>query len=206
MKRSRTTFGNLGTLVGSIPPKAVLAAVLLLVMALLWLRVFLRGRGGPELVEAQALPEQVSSPTSRRATSPSIVMERVALPVVAGWHDQLERDPFVFDRSKWPGLEEPAAVSVQSRPSESSEKQQRNALLQKVVGELILQAIIKDPSGVPIQACLNGTVLAVGGRLKIRSHGEIYEFTLTEIGSDEVRLEYQNVLFTVKMPSSEWVD
>ncbi len=66
--------------------------------------------------------------------------------------------------------------------------------------------MIKDPSGIPIQACVNGVVLTRGGVLKLKENGEMYELNVSEIGSQHVKFEYQDMVFVVKMPSSEWLD
>jgi len=184
----------------------VLATVLLLVMAVLWLRVFLKGRSGPETVQAQVPIEPSSGGrTAGERTESKVLLQPRLLPVLTGQHDRPERDPFVFDRSKWfPSGRQ--ASDVQSEEPVSSTRQERDVLVQKIAKGMILQAVIKDPAGVPVQACVNGVVLSRGGILKVKENGETYELKVSDIGSQHVQFECQDMVFTVKMPSSEWLD
>jgi len=184
----------------------VLAAVLLLVMAVLWLRVFLRGRSGPETVQAQVPIEPSAGQASGERTASKVLLQPRLLPVLAGQHERPERDPFVFDRSKWFHTERQASEVQPQEPTTSSAGRERGVLSQKIAKDLILQAVIKDPAGVPTQACVNGVVLSRGGILKVKENGETYELKVSDIGSQHVQFEYQDMVFTVKMPSSEWLD
>lgn len=208
MKRTEKTIGNIGTLLSTVSPKTVLAAVLLLVMALLWLRVFLRGQGGPNTAEAltvlTAEPVAVGRSSPER-TAAKMFLQPHPLPVEPGRHDRLLQDPFVLDRAKWFPQEQPSAVSVQAEEPVPAAAQQE-ALLRKIAEKLLLQAVIKDPSGLPVQVCVNGVVLPRGGILKLKENGETYELKVLDMGPQQVRFECQNRVITVQMPSSEWLD
>lgn len=207
MTRNRSAIGSIGTLIGTVNPKMVLAAVLLLVMAVLWLRVFLRGRSGPETVQAQ-IPVEPSAGEQAAGgrTESKVLLQPRLLPVLAGRHDRPERDPFVFDRSQWFRPERQILDIQPQEPVSSSAGQGREILAKKIAKDLILQAVIKDPSGIPVQACVNGVVLARGGVLKLKENGEMYELKVSEIGSQHVKFEYEDMVFVVKMPSLEWLD
>jgi hypothetical protein len=207
MSRNRTAIGSVGTFLGTVNPKVVLAAALLLLMAVLWLRVFLRGRSGPAAVQAQTLPGQTANQPSGGSSAPKAVLQPLSLPVVEGRHDRLWRDPFVVERSEWfAQADNPASVDSPREGKEPSEEQRQQADLQKIAGTVLLQAVIKDPAGVPVRACVNGTVLSKGETLKVKENGKVYELKLTDIGASEVQFCYQTLSFTVKMPSSEWLD
>ncbi|MEJ5259431.1 MAG: hypothetical protein WHS88_04490 [Anaerohalosphaeraceae bacterium] len=191
-------------LAGTMNPKAVLAAVLLLVMAVLWLRVFLRGRSGPEEAQAQSLLSGPAERSAEEPAAPKLLIEARPLPVESERHGRTETNPFVFAPAKWFPAEIQSSVSVQE-PADSTAAIQKG-LLEKIAGQLLLQAVIKDPGGVPVQVCVNGVVLSRGGTLKIREKGEIYELRVREIGTQEVQFDCLDNVLTVKMPSSEWLD
>lgn len=184
-----------------------MAAALLLLMAVLWLRVFLRGHSEPAAVQAQTLPGQIASQPSGGSSATKAVLQPLSLPMVKGRHDRLWRDPFVAQRSEWSAqADNPASVESPQEEKEPSEEQRRQADLQKIARTVLLQAVIKDPAGVPVQACVNGTVLSRGETLKVKENGKIYELKLTDIGASEVQFCCQALSFTVQMPSSEWLD
>jgi hypothetical protein len=127
------------------------------------------------------------------------------LAVEAGRHDRIERDPFVLDRARWFPQEAQRVESVQPETPAACAAPQ-DALFEKIAKGLVLQAVIRDPSGIPVQACVNGVVLSRGGILKLKENGETYELKVSDIGPEHVQFVCQDRAVTVQMPSSEWLD
>jgi len=194
------------TLMGSINPKMVTATILLIMMAILWLRVFLRGRSGPAMARANGAESvQVSLPAADPMVR-SVSIHPVSLPVVPGRHDRLAIDPFVFDRAKWYGPVEDTQPENTGISKTDAEEQKHRANLQRISERLVLEAVVKDTNGVPIKACVNGTVLFKGSTIQVKENGEIYELTVTEVRATEIKLVWQVFDLTIKMPSTEWLD
>lgn len=187
-------------LIGTVNPKLIVAAVLLTLMGILWLRVFLRGRTGPARAQAQSASP---APAADAAAKPA-VLHPVSLPVEAGRHDHLQGNPFVLDRSRWAQAAAPSLPEEGSSADAGEQKHRTN--LHRISQRLVLEAIVRDPDGVPIKACVDGKVLFKGSLFKVKENGEIYELNVTEISATEVKLAWQVYDLTVKMPSSEWLD
>lgn len=199
-RQRRTKTKGLPILIGTVNPKLIVAAVLLTLMGILWLRVFFRGRTGPARAQAQsASPAPAAAPAAKPA-----VLHPVLLPVEAGRHDHLQGNPFVLDRSRWT----PAAVSspLEEESSADAGEQKHRTNLQRISQRLVLEAVVRNPDGVPIKACVDGKVLFKGSLFKVKENGEIYELKVTEICATEVKLAWQVYDLKVKMPSSEWLD
>lgn len=191
-------------LVGTVNPKLIMAGVLLTLMAGLWLRVFLRGRSGPARAQAQSVSLAPADVSTANSTVKPVVLQPVLLPVEAGRHDRLQGNPFVLDRSRWT---HPAAQSpLDEGSSADAGEQKHRANLQRISQRLVLEAIVRDPGGVPVKACVDGTVLFKGSIFKVKENGEIYDLNVTEIRATEVKLAWQVYDLTIKMPSSEWLD
>ena len=187
----------------------VIAVVLLIMMAGLWLRVFLRGRSGPSRAQAQNLQSPQSGPLKSQlglqAEKPK-ALRQVSLSMVPGRHDRLQIDPFVFDPVQWTHAADHSRSDTPGMSNAGAEEQKHWANLQRISKRLVLEAVVKDADGVPINACVDGTVLFKGSTLKVKENGEIYELTVVEVCETEIKLAWQVFALTVKMPSSEWLD
>ncbi len=196
---------GLPILVGTVSPKMIVAAVLLTLMAALWLRVFLRGRGGPARAGAQTISNPISA-LKNDTTEKTIHLQPVSLPVIAGRHDRLQGNPFVMDRSRWIRPDGATDLQPSGKSGADGLVQKDQANLQRISQRLVLQAVVRDPDGVPIKACVNGTVLFKGSTFIAKENGEQYDLSVKEINATEVRLSWQVYDLTIKMPSSEWLD
>lgn len=198
-----------GTMIGTLSPKMIIAAVLLIAMAGLWLRVILRGRSGPAKAQAQNAQnsQAVQSETQGiyQADKP-ILLQTVSLPVVSGRHDRMQIDPFVFDPAQWIHTAERSRADGPDISNADLIEQKHGANLQRISKRLVLEAVVKDTNGVPINACVDGTVLFKGSTIKVKENGEIYELKVMEVCETEIKLAWQVFALTIKMPSSEWLD
>ncbi len=176
---------GLPILVGTVSPKMIVAAVLLTLMAALWLRV---------------------SALKNDTTEKTIHLQPVSLPVIAGRHDRLQGNPFVMDRSRWIRPDGATDLQPSGKSGADGLVQKDQANLQRISQRLVLQAVVRDPDGVPIKACVNGTVLFKGSTFIAKENGEQYDLSVKEINATEVRLSWQVYDLTIKMPSSEWLD
>jgi hypothetical protein len=206
MNRQRTrTNRAFPILVGTVNPKMIVAAVLLTLMGGLWLRVLLRGRSGPARAGAQSVSLSAAASMNEPAAK-SVFVQPVSLPVVAGRHDRLQGNPFVLDPSRWSRPDSTANLQADGKSPADAQGQKHEANLQRISQRLVLEAVVRDPDGVPIKACVDGTVLFKGSTFKVKENGEQYELNVKEIRATEVRLSWQVYDLTIKMPSSEWLD
>ena len=189
---------------GNLSPKVIAAAVLLVLMAGLWLRVFLRGHSGPSKVSAKTVQTPVQSKMAEEKKSLHILP--VSLPVIPGRHDRVNLDPFVLDQKQWFAKSENPLAETSAAPSPDTDEQKHRANLQRISQRLVLEGVVKDVNGVPIKACVDGKILFQGSTIQIKENGEIYELKVIEICSSEIKLAWQVFTLTIKMPSSEWLD
>jgi hypothetical protein len=202
-KQRRNNSVVSGTLLGTANPKVVAATILLIIMMSLWARVLLRGRSGPARANAQDSPSVVQPVTS---TEKKILIQPVSLPVIAGRHDRLMSDPFILNRARWFGKTDEASQMPAGTQTKDAAEQKHWTNLQAISQRLVLEAVVAGPDGVPIKACVNGTVLFKGSMIKVKENGELYDLKVTEVSASEIKLVWQVYTLTIKMPSSEWLD
>jgi len=199
-KNSNAVSGNF---METVSPKMIMAAILLIIMAGLWMRVLLRGRSGPAKAAAQSV---VPSAAASDPAEKSVRIRPLTLPVVSGRHDRIQTDPFVLDAAQW-FYDSKQTPATSSKISDVDLKEQKTkADLHRIAQRLVLEAVVKDTDGVPIKACVNGTVLFRGSTIKIQENGELYELKVTEIRATEIKLVWQVFDLTIRMPSSEWLN
>lgn len=173
--------------------KTVVAIVLISIMAILWGRVLLKGKGGPATASAQEpLPvEQVTMPTDKPA-----VFHAVELAQIKGRHDVLSGDMFSTDLWKETVVEEKPVE--EPLPDDSLEKKHQ-ADLEKISNSFKLEAIIRDAEGKPFQVFVNDKILTVGSVLTVKEGPEEYELVLKGINENEATFIWNETLITMKM-------
>lgn len=189
---TKKNFKN-GSAAGHLPypsGKTVAAFVLVGVMAILWGRVLLKGKGGPATASAQDIQpvEQLAGPAAV-----SFRVEAVELEQLEGRHDVLSGD--VFGNSFWTEVETEA--KVQAVPE--TEEIRLQADLEKIRQGIRLEAVIRDADGRPCQVFVNDKILAVGSVLTVKEGPVEYEVVLKGISENEAAFSWNGISVTMKM-------
>lgn len=181
-------------------PKTMAAAVLMCTMVVLWGRVLLSGRNGPESAQAE---ESIVLEQAAAKTAPAGEMQfkGVELPFIEGRNDTLAAD--LFSLEQWTSYDfnrsgTPAAVQVDDGLEDSRHRSNLDALSK----ELLLEAVIRSADGSGMQAFIGGKVLIVGQVLTVSRQAQVYDLTLTEITPQEVTLAWKDYSIKVKITES----
>ena len=207
MKSNSTNTNNDAELMRQIPvdrKKVILAASLLAIMALMWVRVLVKSR----TTEAGAAITETSMQVSQTAQSESETkVSYVRLSVVPGRNDRLVRDIFTI-RSRsafgWydgTGREE---SSIVTEPDSDHNIDVDN--IRKIARDLSVDAILIGQAGQSSEAFIEDKFVTAGSKLAVKYEDKIYTFTVTEIQSNKVILECRNVTIAVKMPQPMLTD
>jgi hypothetical protein len=199
---SKNGFSKAANPLQTISPKTAAAILLMALMAVLWGRVLIRGRGGPAAAQAAELLNQAAALTP---TAAPLRITPVALPVVEGRHDTLSRDFFAPDNWSGFGRTGRAVESVSATDQERQEKLHK-AFFDGLAGTLNLDAIIQESAAAPARVCIEGKVLMRGQALNVKNGTETYELTVSEIGEHQVVLTWNHWSVVLKMAQPERVD
>jgi hypothetical protein len=172
--------------------KSVVAACLIGVMVLMWVRVL--SRKGPESASA-SIPTVVSD-ISTTASNLEKQISYVELPQVAGRNDALSRD--FFASNGWAGFNMSGGngssvdVNVQSKHGDSQ-------MVKQVASRLNLRSIV---SGENRQAFINDKALSVGDRFVLKEGSKEYEFEVSNITDNQVFIKCGEAVITLKLAAS----
>ena len=179
--------------------KTIAAIVLVAVMALLWGRVLLKGKGGPATANAQGLQQQQLP--GQQANQPTVHPDRVVtmkLDVLEGRHDVLTSN--IFSGANWKEFDlegNEASVDVSVVENNLEEKHQAN--LESLAKRLKLEAVIQGTDGKPYQVFVGDTILTVGSVLTVKEGSEQYELVLQEVKENEALFVWNETSITLKM-------
>ena len=170
--------------------KVITAVCLLLVMSLMWIKVFV-GKS-PQSAEATdsletSSSEEFSSEQAEQTIEPGICY--VELPKVEGRNDILTRDFFSFDNR---GFYKGSGKEV--RPI--SENNNDEGLMLKISAKLTLGAIVM---GDKPQAFINDKLLGVGDKLTVAEGSDVYECEVAKIEETEVTIKCREGTITLKI-------
>lgn len=207
MNRTTANSGNSRKLTTSglsnISPKTMAAVVLMSAMVILWGRVLLRGKGGPETAGAQEIESRQSEIAAAETNVPAAVqISPVQLPFVAGRHDKLSADMFATDR--WMAFDfsgDLRSKTVQVEADGQTEQKAHLANLDTLAGELKLEAVIEGADG--MQAFIDGKILTAGQSLTVRRQSQVYELVLTELDAQHAVLKWGTYSIRLKITESQ---
>jgi hypothetical protein len=171
--------------------KTIAAFVLVSVMAILWGRVLLNGKGGPATASAQDIQpvQQLAGPAAV-----SFRIEAVELDQLEGRHDVLSQD--VFGNRFWTEFEtEPKTEAIVPETDEI----RLRADLEKIERGIRLEAVIRDADGTPSQVFANDKILAVGSVLTVKEGPVQYEVVLKGLSENEAAFSWNGISITKKM-------
>lgn len=175
--------------------KTFAAVVLFTIMGLLWARVLLKGRSGPDTAAAQA--QQQMEQTTAQAAEP-VKLIPVKLPVLEGRHDVLAADMFSAQRCRLFGNGTEDDNGLATVPKNSG-KLKLQANLEKIADTLKLEAVVHNTEGTPFQVFVNDTILTVGSVLTVKEGPQEYELVLKTISENEAVFVWREFTVTVSM-------
>jgi len=162
--------------------KGVMAACLIIVMAIMWVRVF---SGKTPQTSQAALIEQKQDEGTLESNS-ELEMLYKELPNVKGRNDRLARDFFVVDAKRLASSEEINIVSENSGEE----------YIERVADKLKLEAI--ELGGKP-KAFINNKLLSVGDKLLVMDGSKTYECEVVEIEANSVSIRCGEAEITLKL-------
>jgi len=179
---SRSTFKR---------PKVIMAAVLISIMAFMWIKV---------LANHRAERNEAAAAVARTAAQQAAVQQKEQqlkislhpLPVVPGRNDILTHDIFTADR--WKAFPSDSRAKTRTSPQEIDRDDAD--YIDKIAESITLEAVITGPSP---EAFIEGRLVSVGHKLPVRYNDRIYEFTVTEIHETKVVLKWNDFTVDVKM-------
>lgn len=171
-------------------PKTALAGVLILIMLLMWLRVFLGHR--PAAATGAPRPRQTEAPAAKTP----VQVERIELPRTPGRHDGLWRDFFIASdhtssRRNPAGRHTGTDKEVLVISSNSAQE-----VIRRVARTLKLEAVLWSESP---RAYLNDQLLGVGGKLVVKDGTAFYEFEVLQINVNSVLMVCEGVQLTLEL-------
>ena len=178
--------------------KTIAAIVLVAVMALLWGRVLLKGKGGPATANAQVLQPQLSGQVNQPTVRPDKIAT-IKLDVLEGRHDVLSSN--IFSDANWKefDLEGRNEPSVDMSLVENNLEKKHQANLEKLAKTLKLEAVIQGTDGKPYQVFVNDAVLTVGSVLTVKEGSEQYQLVLQKVKENEALFVWNKTSITLKM-------
>lgn len=191
-----------GSLISQVSPKVIVAAVLLSLMGLMWLRILLQ----KETVPRAAGAATATSVTSAQSKKPSFTAKPRPPAIQKGYHDRLYRDPFDSAQAWWytdKPQGEPRSPATLS--PEEERRRVHEADLWAIADSLTLEAIILNADG-SRRAFIEGKVVTEGSTLTVVRNGSVYELTAQSVSDTEVVFTWQAFSITVHMAPFERVD
>lgn len=179
---SRSTFKR---------PKVVMAAVLISIMAFMWIKVLANHRAEKNEAAA-AVARTAAQQAAVQQQEQQLKISLHPLPVVPGRNDVLTHDIFTADR--WNAFPADSRAGTGTSPQEID----RNDAdyINKIAESITLEAVITGPNP---EAFIEGRLVSVGHKLAVRYNDRIYEFAVTEIHEMKVVLKWNDFTVDVKM-------
>jgi len=191
----------------NLSPKTLAAIVLMSMMAILWGRVLLNGKSGPDSAAAAAedLVMQQQAAALASQTDTSIRLTAVDLPFAAGRSDTLACD--LFSTARWTAFqfqEDGVSQAPDSEvPNGLTEERKHVAALDAIAAQLVLEAVIQGTDGRAMQAFVGGKILSVGQTLTAEHQGQKYTLTISEIAPQQAVLTWRSYSIRLRITESQ---
>jgi hypothetical protein len=194
MKMSTEKMNRHGVAAGQMPKvngKMILVGGLILVLAFMWIKVFVGGSSATD--EANA---EVSVASTAIGKKKVIKMKRLPLPFEFGRHDRLTADLFA-----------PRDIGIKVGKTgfyrDNQEKEQKIKSKKDAAGKLAeklkLEAIIIGVNGLSNKAFMNGKIMVIGDKLELKLNDKKYELFVVEIFHNKVVLKWNEYTISVRM-------
>ena len=203
MMMQRNTMINKKPVTGglqNISPKVMAMVVLLVVMAILWGRVLLKGTGGPAAANAQD-QEYIENLISDMAPE-ALEIKAVELPMLPGRNDRVSNN--LFSSENWTAFElnhnqDDSKGGVKVDGTGHATELTHRSRLERIAGRLKLEAVICDAQNRPFQAFVDDKILSVGSTLTVQEGPDQYVLMLEEISEKEVSFSWNEMSVVLKM-------
>ncbi len=170
--------------------KLIAAMVLMLIMAVLWIRL-LAGKSKPVAISASLVvePSRISSPQSGG-------VEYIELPHISGRHNSIASDLFSAGNLNQFNKQEQYTTNTEQF-SQTSTKEESPVEL--AAAALKLDAIVNDKEP---QAYIENRLFEKGQSFRFTFRGQIYRFKVLNILADRVDLDCNGIIITKIIPQS----
>ena len=203
MMMQRNTMMNKKPVTGglqNISPKVMAMVVLLVVMAILWGRVLLKGTGGPAAANAQ--DQEYIQDTISDMASKALEIKAVELPMLPGRNDRVSNN--LFSSENWTAFElnhnqDDSKGGVKVDGTGHATELTHRSRLERIAGRLKLEAVICDAQNRPFQAFVEDKILSVGSTLTVQEGPDQYVLMLEEISQKEVSFSWNEMSVVLKM-------
>jgi hypothetical protein len=169
--------------------KTILAGSLLLVLAFMWVKVFIGGSDTPDNADAA-----VFVANDNKSQDKVMKLKRLPLPFEFGRHDRLTTDMFASRVT----VSGEGDSSRNDKNREQKIKSQKDAA-DKLAKKLELDAIILSVDKLSLQAFINGKLQVEGDKLEVKLNGKKYELVVAEIFHNKVVLKWNEFTISVRM-------
>ncbi len=172
--------------------KAGFAIALVVVMAVMWIRVFI----GQKPRAAEAGPDATRQTDEPQRQEPKVRL--VDLPVEPGRNDRIHRDFFTTqDWSRFSSVSKPQSTGSETEVQTVASKR-TNDVIDKLAKSLRLEAVVgsADP-----QALVNDRLMRLGDTIALSDGSDAYVFEVVQIQDDAVLVTCRDRQWTLKLSS-----
>jgi hypothetical protein len=172
--------------------KVGLAAVLALLMGIMWVRVLIGHK--PQAASASTAAPRAPTAAGASESKTSMKIKYLNLPVVPGRNDTIECD--FFTGRDWDGFPRNSGSTSADTEVVPSPVDRTSESVGKVAQRLNLQAVFV--TGSP-EAFINDQLLHIGDALSFQDGADLYLFEVKQIRGDSVLVECRGQQVTLKM-------
>ena len=176
--------------------RIIVAAVLITVMAFMWLRLLFNK--SPDTAAGGAVVETVNTQDKNNTTKPLPELTYIELPFVPGRHDVLTND--IFRPGNWRAFK---TVDDTQDSGSGGLDRDKDALtaedIRKIDSLITLDGIIAEGGGRAWEAFINGKLVSVGSKVAVEYDKRSVELTVTEIYRNKVVLRVGKFTLNVMM-------
>ena len=177
--------------------KLIIAAVLVTIMAFMWLRLLVFNKS-PDTAAGGTSPGPVDTQARNNTTKPAPELTYIELPFVPGRHDVLASN--IFRLGTWQAFE---TVDDTQNTGSGGPDGKSSALtaadIRKITASITLDAIIAEGGGRTPEAFVNGKLVSVGSKVAVEYNKRSVELTVTEIYRNKVMLRVGEFTLNVMM-------
>ncbi len=200
MKQNKTHKNIDAALLHGLPVskgKLIIAAVLVTIMAFMWLRLLLFNKS-PDTAAGGAAVATIKTQDKEKTTKPSPELTYIELPFVPGRHDVLRND--IFRPGDWQAFK---TVDDTRNSGSGGPDRDKDTLttedIRRIDSLLTLDAIIAEGGGRAWEAFINGKLVSVGSKVAVEYDKRSVELTVTEIYRNKVVLRVGEFTLNVMM-------
>jgi hypothetical protein len=204
----RNQKGQMPSALHNISPKTMAAIVLMSTMAILWGRVLLGGKNGPESASAAEdilIQQEAAASAAAGQGDVSVRLACVELPYQTGRSDTLACD--LFSTERWTAFrfneDNVSQAPVKAAADGLTEERKHQAVMDAMAKELVLEAVVQGTNGSGTQAFIGGKILSVGQTLTVKQQGQTYTLTISEISPQQAILTWRSYSIRLRITESQ---